>query len=675
MTVRCSFLLPVLLLASAVAPPASASDVIRPTSAQPDAQLKRLSLEELGQIVVTSVSKEPEEVWQTPAAIYVITHDDIIRSGATSVPDVLRLAPGVEVARIDSSRNWVVGVRGFGDQFSKSLLVLVDGRSVYTPLWGGVHWSLQNMLLDDIERIEIIRGPGATVWGANAVDGVINIITRPASQTAGAYATLASGTVDELIAGARYGGQIKDAGSYRVYGLAFKRGPEWHSDGRDFDRWHLGQGGFRADFRTANGDAFSFHGDAYAGDIGESVLAASFDPPSHTLVDDPAEVSGQNIVGRWERKLAGGGNLAIQGYWDRTRRLGTDFGETRNVFDLDAVHQFSPARRHTLIWGGGFRIGPATYLQTIETADFAPHDQGYDLYSAFAQDTLALPWHLSANGGARLEHNTYTGFEFSPSASLLWTPRVHHSAWISVTRTARTPSRLETDIAVEQFAGFSGSTPVFARILGDRNIGAEHLLSVEGGYRALVAPSVYVDVAAFNHRYSDVIGIGASSVDVPTRADTTYLRVTFPFENAIDGPTRGIEIAPNVSFSPTFGLRGSYSYIATDLKLKPGAPDNIGLNQIVLSSTPNHQVVLQGIVSRGPVDITPVYRYVSERKDRAIPAYHELDLPVNWTINRAFTLQVVGQNLLHAHHAEWARDPGPTVEIERAAYVRLTWSR
>ena len=669
----CSFMFAMTVLVASLtgASPAAASD----HGAQPDAQLKHLTLEQLGEIVVTSVSKEPEQVWQTPAAIFVLTHDDILRSGATSIADVLRLAPGVEVARIDSSRNWVVGVRGFGDQFSKSLLVLIDGRSLYTPLFGGVHWSLQNMLLDDIDRIEIIRGPGSTVWGANAVDGVINIITRPAAQTSGTYLTGVAGTVDRGLAGARYGGRIRDSGNYRVYGLALDRGPEWHSDGRDFDRWHMAQGGFRADFKHGARDSFTLHGDAYSGEIGESVLVSSFNPPGHALVDTPADVSGQNVVGRWDRKLAAGANLTVQGYWDRTHRLGTDYGETRNIFDLDIVHQFSPAPGHKVIWGGGFRTGPATYLQTIESADFEPHDQAYDLYNGFAQDTVALRWRLSATGGARLEHNTYTGFEFSPSASLLWTPTSRQSAWFSVTRTARTPSRLETDISVEQFVRFQDSSPVYARLIGDRALAAEHVISVEGGYRALVSTAAYVDVSVFRHRYSDVIALGKGTVDVPTRDGTTYLRVTFPFTNAIAGPTQGFEIAPNVSLSPSFGVRGSYSYLHTDLSAKPGLDSTLGLTQIILSGTPHHQVVVQGVASHDRLDITPTYRYVSEREDSSIAAYHELDVPVTWTLDRGLSLQVVGQNLLHAHHAEWARDPGPTVEIKRAAYVRLTWTR
>jgi iron complex outermembrane receptor protein len=639
---------------------------------QPDAQLKRLSLEQLGQIEVTSVSKEPEQVWQTPAAIFVLTHDDLIRSGVTSIPDALRLVPGVEVARIDSSRNWVVGIRGFGDQYSRSMLVLIDGRSVYTPLFAGVHWSLQDVILDDVERIEIIRGPGGTVWGANAVNGVINIITRRSEDTQGAEASLQSGNIDEIIASARYGGRLGANGTYRVYGKGFKRGPQWHSDGREFDGWHMGQAGFRGDW-TRDHDRWSVQGGAYGGEIGESVLVASFAPPGHTLVDAPAKVNGQNLVARWDRDLGGSSNLMVQAYWDRTDRLGTDFGETRNTFDVDLVHQLRAVGRHSVLWGGGFRLGPATYVQTIEAADFQPHDRAYNLYSGFGQDAITLSSNLTLTAGVKLEHNTYTGLEVQPSVSVLWTPAPHQSLWGAVTRAVRTPSRIDTDISVEQFVA-PGPPALYARLVGDPAIRSESLVSVEAGYRVLVGGSAYLDVAAFTHQYTGIVALGAPAIDVPTRGDLTYGRVTFPFANALDGPARGLEIAPSATIAPGVQVRGSYSFLSLDLARRNGVPDT-GFSQLLQTGSPRHQVVAQGLLTRGQVEITPTYRFVSDRAAGAIAAYHELDVPMQWTINPAWTLSVVGQNLLHDHHAEWARDPGPTVEIRRAVYVGATWRR
>jgi iron complex outermembrane recepter protein len=260
-------------------------------------QLKQLSLEELGKLEVTTVSKEPEQVRKTPVAIYVLTEEDIRRSGATSIPEVLRLAPGVEVARIDSD-HWSIAIRGLSGQFSKSLLVLVDGRSVYTPLFSGVYWDVQNLMLEDVERVEVIRGPGGTIWGANAVNGVINIITKSAHDTQGVVAEMGGGNVDEAIAAARYGGPAGKDFNYRVYGTGFQRRAEFHPDGDGFDHWRLGQAGFRADWKKSNQDTFSVQGDIYRGETGERVSIATFSPPAENQPDDTAFVSGGNIVAR-----------------------------------------------------------------------------------------------------------------------------------------------------------------------------------------------------------------------------------------------------------------------------------------------------------------------------------------------------------------------------------------
>src|SRR6266550_3153608 len=260
----------------------------------PPENLKHLSLEQLGNVEVTTASKEPEQIWRTPAAIYVITQNDIRRSGATSIAEVLRLAPGLEVARTDSD-HWAVGVRGFGGQFSKSLLVLVDGRSVYSPLFAGVYWQVQDTLLEDIERIEVIRGPGGTIWGANAVNAVINIITRSAKDTNGALVSTGGGNLDQGFVNFRYGGGNGHNLNYRIYGKAFTRGPEFHSDGRQFDDWRMGQTGFRADLDSNDRDTFTLQGDIYKGEAGQRLQITSYSPPYMTNVEQNAELAGGNL--------------------------------------------------------------------------------------------------------------------------------------------------------------------------------------------------------------------------------------------------------------------------------------------------------------------------------------------------------------------------------------------
>jgi iron complex outermembrane receptor protein len=639
-----------------------------------DARLKRMTLEELGNIVVTSASKEPEAVWRTSAAIYVLTQRDIHRSGVTTIADALRLVPGVEVARIDASRNWVVGVRGFGDQFSKSVLVLIDGRSVYTPLFAGVEWSTQDTLLEDIDRIEVIRGPGGTVWGANAVNGVINIITKSAADSHGVYARAAAGNVDQGLGGVRYGGSTSAGLHYRAYAKGFVRGPEYHTDGRDFDRGHMGQAGGRVDWQGNGRDAISVHGDVYQGRLGESVRVATFVPPASTLVDRGKDVSGQNMVVRWARDLGEGADFLLQTYYDRTYRLGIDWGETRQTFDVDFIHHRPLVQRHDLIWGAGLRSSPSTYVQTISGADFQPHESTSSLYSAFVQDTVTLVANrLSATAGAKLEHNNYTGLETQPSVRLLWTPGGQQAMWGAVTRAVRTPSRVDEDIRVDIFA--QAVPPLYAVVAGNRAIKPESLVSTEAGYRTLVGSRVYVDVAAFHNRYDNLVDLGATSASTQTTDGVSYTAITFPWSNGIRGTTDGIEIASNVQFTPGWRIKGSYSYLHLDLENKPGNTDLMTLGMLE-GGTPHHQVVVhsQFDLSRR-WELDPIYRYVSARTFGSIPAYHTADFRIAHRITPEVEMSLVGQNLLQPHHPEWARDPGPTVEIRRRVYAQIAWGR
>ena len=331
--------------------------------------LDQLTLEQLGNVEVTTASKEPEQVWRTPAAIYVITQNDIRRSGANSIPEVLRLAPGVEVSRIDSS-TWAVGIRGFGSALSKSVLVLIDGRTVYTPLYAGVYWNVQNVLLPDVERIEVIRGPGGTIWGANAVNGVINIITKKSKDSHGALVSVGGGNLDQGNVAFRYGGSYGKKVDYRVYGLAFGDGPEFHSDRNNFDRWQLGQGGFRLDWDGQARDTLTLEGDLYKGKIGQLANITSYSPAASTNVKGLQDVSGAHILGRWQHKVGEGSDIQIQAYFDRTSRLGAQLGEARNTFDIDFIHHVAVLPRQDIIWGLSARWSPSTITQTVATVDF-----------------------------------------------------------------------------------------------------------------------------------------------------------------------------------------------------------------------------------------------------------------------------------------------------------------
>jgi len=379
--------------------------------------LKQLSLAELGNVEVTTTSKEPEQIWKTSAAIYVLTEEDIRRSGATSIPEVLRLVPGVEVSRI-TSNIWSVGIRGFGSAFSKSVLVLIDGRSVYTPLFAGVDWEMQNVMLEDVERIEVIRGPGGTIWGSNAVNGVINIITRNAKDSRGAYASTSSGTGAQNESGVRYGAEHGNKLNYRAYAMGFGRTPEFHSDGDNYDTWQLGQAGFRTDSMLTNRDTLTVQGDFYKGNVGQQVAIGSYSPPAQLIVDGTEDVSGGNLLGRWRHELSPTSDFQVQAYYDRTYRLGPQLGETRNTFDIDLLHHFVLKQRNEIIWGFGARFSPSDIIQTVPTVNFTPHHQDDNIYSAFVQDQIAIVQNkFWLTLGSKFEHNIFTGWENEPAAA------------------------------------------------------------------------------------------------------------------------------------------------------------------------------------------------------------------------------------------------------------------
>jgi iron complex outermembrane receptor protein len=471
----------------------SRADVSQPESDSQQGHLKQLSLEELGNLQVTTASKEPETLRKVAAAIYVITQEDIRRSGATSLPEVLRLAPGVEVARVDSD-HWSVAIRGFGAVLESKLLVLIDGRSVYTPLFAGVYWEVQATPLEDIDRIEVIRGPGGTIWGANAVDGVINIITKSAKDTHGSMVSLGGGNVDQASADYRYGSGNGRGLDYRLYATGFTRGPEFHSDGRNFDAWRMGQAGFRTDWKKSDRDNFTLQGDIYDEDAGETTTFGLYSPPSQVTVNGNAELSGGNLLGRWKRVLNERSDFQIQAYYDRTRHFEPEIGETRDTFDVDFLHHLTLPWQQDLLWGVGARVSPGSFVQLVPTIDFLPHHLTDQIYSGFVQDEIAfLDKRISLTMGSKFEHNNYTGFEAQPSARLLWSITKRQAFWASITRAVRTPSRIEEDVQLTDFATDT-PLPIYLRVIGNSQFRSEQLIGTEAGYRALVTPTLYLDI-------------------------------------------------------------------------------------------------------------------------------------------------------------------------------------
>jgi iron complex outermembrane receptor protein len=645
--------------------------------------LKQLSLEQLGDLDVTSVSKDPQQVQKTPAAVFVITQEDIRRSGATTIPELLRTVPGVEVARIDSD-HWSVGVRGFGSEFSKAVLLLIDGRSVYSPLFSGVYWNVQNVMIEDVERIEVIRGPGGTIWGANAVNGVINIITKDAKDTRGTVVSSGTGNVDEGTGAFRYGAGNGRNADFRVYGMAFGRGAEFHPDHSPFDEWQMGQGGFRADWNKSARDTFTLQGDTYKGYDGERVTVSFYSPPSMATINDAHNVSGGNLLGLWRRQINSQSDLQLKSYYDRTSRLSPQLDEIRNTLDVDFMYHLLFHSRQDILLGAGARWSPDNITQKYATLNFVPQQETDSIYSWFLQDEIALvPERLSVTFGSKFERNNYSGFEVQPNARLLWTPTEHQTIWAAETRAVRTPSRLDQDLQLTDF--LSATPPLFLQVVGSKSFKSEQLVGTEAGYRTLLSGNLYLDADFFYNDYNDLYGYGPSATLVETSPAPTHILLQLPLANATKGDTSGAEIGPDWKPFSWWELKGSYSFLHLYVHNKAGVagPYNALITASDNGSSPHHQIEMQSrfnLPKRFEADAT--YRFVSALPAQTstpagptVNAYSTGDFRVGWQAGEAFEISFVGQNLFQPEHPEFGGDDGPLVGIRRAYYGKITWKQ
>jgi iron complex outermembrane receptor protein len=637
-------------------------------------QLKSLSLEQLGNVEVTTLSKQPEEVWRTAAAVFVLTRDDIRRSGAQTIPDLLRLVPGVQVSQ-EQSDHWAVGIRGFDGQFSRGLLVLIDGRSVYTPLFEGVYWDVQDLPFDNIDRIEVIRGPGGSIWGPNAVNGVINIITRPAAETLGAMVEADGGDAVEHFTGTvRAGFSPRPDLQVRVFAKGFDRGPELNPGHDPYDHWNQERGGLRADWKPDENDTLMVSGLAYGGQTGDQNIIGEFAPPSQLRVDGEQLVSGGDVVARWDRQLAGGSGFYVQSYFDRTNRATSQFTETRDTFDVDFIDHVANLPRQDVIVGAGLRESPSNIVQTQATVDFLPHAQNDYIYSLFAQDAIGIVAdRVTLTLGSKFEDNNFSGWGAEPSARLLWNPRSDMTIWGSVSRALRIPGRVDTDLSL--IGNVVPSPPIFLAVEGNPKFKPEVLIGWEAGYRQLLLRRLYADVAGFHNQYGDLESYGgpATLFTFPT-TPYPYTQINVAFGNGLKGVTDGVEIAPDWKATNWWELRGSYSHLHMALHSKPGysqasyAEDDEG-------AAPHREASMQSIFTLPHgVEIVPDYRFVSALPAEPVKAYQTADARIEWRFAKHYAISANGRNLLQPHHEEFAGDNSNPVGIRRSVYAELEWS-
>lgn len=633
---------------------------------EPRKGLTELSLDELLNIEVTSVSKRPERFVEAPAAVYVITQEDIRRSGATSIPETLRLAPGVQVARVNSN-TWAIGIRGFTSALSRALLVLIDGRAVYSPLFAGVFWDVQDTLIEDIERIEVVRGPGGTLWGANAVNGVINIITKRARATQGGLVTGGGGTEERGFAGFRYGGTIGSNFHYRVYGKAFDRDSGFDPGGSEFDDWRMARGGFRADWEPTLRDALTLQGDVYGGRAGRRTTITRLSPPFVERVEKDGDLSGGNLLGRWRRVFDEVSDLTLQAYYDRTNRRDPSFREDRDTFDLDFQHRFSPFRRHQVTWGLGYRLTSGAADAVVETITFTPATRTDHLVSAFVQDEIVLLENLlRLTIGSKFEHNDYSGFEIQPSARLAWTPVPRHTVWGAVSRAVRTPSRVEHDLAATSLVSARTSPPTFTTIRGSEAFDSEEVLAFEVGYRVQPADRVFVDLATFYNRYDNLLSVE------PGQPATSASRTTIPvlLRNGFRADAYGAEVALEGLPLAWWRLRGSYGYVQLDLERNAGSRD-VTTEKTTEGSSPRHQASVRSLMDLpGKFELDLWLRYVGRLPALRVDAYTSLDARLGWRPTPNLDISVVGQYLLEPEHAEFRSSS--STEVERGVYAKVT---
>ncbi len=599
--------------------------------------LKRLSIEDLLNLEVTSVSRRAEKLSEVASAIQVITQEDIRRSGATSLPEALRLATNLQVAQFNSYAS-IISARGFNYIFANKLLVMIDGRTVYSPQFAGVYWDLQSVLLEDIERIEVISGPGGTIWGANAVNGVINVITKSAADTKGLYASAAAGTYLKRFGALRYGGKIGSKLSYRVFAQQNDRNNTFLPDGnKHADEWGLTHGGLRLDWALSKQNHLMLQGNLYDGKEETMPNSSTFDA--------------QNVMGRWTRQFSATSELVVQAYFDRTWRQDkpSTFDDELKTYDLEIDHRFAIGKRHSLLWGIGYRLMQNHSINNTDFVALLPARRNMDLYSVFLQDEITLvPEKFRFILGTKLQHNEFTGLEIQPSARMAYTPNASHTLWGAISRAVRTPSRIDRDYHIPGYP----VAPPDPSVAGGPNFDSEKVIAYELGYRAQPGSKVSLSLAAFYNLYKDLY-----SVD-PLPGTQTY-----QIQNNTEGSSWGAEFAGTYQLLQNWRIRGGYTYFNKELQNKPGS----AFNYAILGNDAAHRALLQSFVELpGNLQLDVTGRYVSSLPNPAVPEYFTYDARLAWLYKEWLEISLIGQNLGKDRHVEFAN------EIPRSVYGKVT---
>ena len=639
--------------------------------------LTNRSLEDLMNIEVTSASKKEQKLSRTAAAIFVITQEDIRRSGATNIPDLLRMVPGMDVTQLNAN-TWAINVRGFVEQFANELVVLVDGRSVYTQGIAGVYWDTLNLPLEDIERIEVVRGPGGAIWGANAVGGVVNIITKKAGETSGALLTSGAGNLNQGFATAQYGGSLGRNVEYRVY---TKYDNYYHQPGLNGqdggDGWNMLRGGFRLDANLTSKDSLLVQGDLYTSREGEptTFLPTIASPPQNIKIQ--TALGGGFLQTAWNHSYSDRSVINLQASFDRYTRADPQLPEARDTLDLEFQHHLQAGRRHDIVWGGQYLYTADSFDQTLNIVA-TPSHRLLQLFSAFFQDEIALvPDCVYLTLGAKLEHNYYTGFDVLPNVRVAWTPGEHHLFWAAVSRGIRTPARIDTDVR-ENLGGSSnsGGTPVETSIFGNSHFKDEDLVAYEVGYRTTISPRLFLDFTAFFNSYGHQETFEPGTPFLESTPLPVHIVQPFTNKNLMHGEGHGLEVFANWKVSSRWTLSPGFAFEEIHMHLAPTSRDTGSVDDSE-GSNPRNSAQLRSHfeLARALSWDASVY-FVDRLVDPEVPSYTRLDTGLTWRLADKLSASIIGQNLLRDRHIEFIF-PGnlhSSTLIKRAAFVKFTWN-
>lgn len=635
--------------ASILCQPLQAKDNDKELSSDPE--FDEILSRDIYDLTVTSVAKRSQRLSDTAAAIYVITQEELRRAGIYSIPEALRLVPGMQVAR-QSTDHWAVSARGFNSTLNNKLLVLIDGRAIYTPVFSGVYWGDQSISINDIDRIEVIRGPGASLYGANAVNGVVNIITKSAEDTQGnmlsATATIQGNGVYE----ARHGGKIKDNTYYRTYAQYY-----------DAANWYRGRAGFRLDGKAEGSDTYTIQGDAYGGEQDAKLNTPTITSPFLQSVASRDDTYGANILGRWNHKIAKGSDISVQAYMDHYARLESNFDQHVSNADVQFQHSLRVNDRNNFIWGGGARL---SYLQLDGTFSANVNDR-YDMHeilSAFVQDEYALVANvLYMTLGSKLEYNDYTGIEAQPSVRLAWHPTHNQTVWGAISRAVRTPSSIEEDVSLLSLVTQGPLTEY--RIMGNPDQKSEELIAYELGHKIQVNHSLSFDTSLFYNDFDKLQTIGSAGASFTGSNGNTV--IPYMVNNLGFGHVYGAELSTTWNVNKDWRLSGSYTYLKMNLDVKPGTATTLEAGERL---APRNQFSIQSYYNISETVHWDNMIYYVSHITQPVGAYVRYDTRIAWMVKPGLEISLIGRNLLDPHPEFPAN---PQTEVDRSLIGQVLW--